>query len=244
MRLKMPGKGTRSLLVAAGVALFFYLIWRIGFDVLLANISRFGVWFLAILAIGALWLVLQTCAWSHHPERLLHEGALPVPPADQDHRRRLQRPAPLGQPRRRGGPGLPAEEGRPAQGGHPRHRLRQDRRVRRVDRLPGVRAPPGLPVRPSAGGAPRADRHLPGRHDGRDRPPHHLLRPGRLRHPGQGRGALSAGPEMGRKPEGASRDPRREPPPALPEGASQDGRRDRRSISWPGRPGPSRSSSS
>ena len=64
MRIKMPGKGARSLLVAAGVALFFYLIWRIGFDVLLANISRFGFWFLAILAIGALWLVLQTCAWS------------------------------------------------------------------------------------------------------------------------------------------------------------------------------------
>jgi uncharacterized protein (TIRG00374 family) len=64
MRLKMPGKGVRSLLVAAGVALFFYLIWRIGFDALLANVSRFGVWFLAILAVGALWLFLQTCAWS------------------------------------------------------------------------------------------------------------------------------------------------------------------------------------
>ncbi len=64
MKFKMPGKGARSLLFAAGVALFFYLIWRIGFDVLLANISRFGAWFLAILGIGASWLFLQTCAWS------------------------------------------------------------------------------------------------------------------------------------------------------------------------------------
>lgn len=63
MTLKMPGKRLRSLLFAVGLALFFYLIWRIGFDVLLANISRFGIWFLAILAVGALWLLLQTCAW-------------------------------------------------------------------------------------------------------------------------------------------------------------------------------------
>jgi uncharacterized membrane protein YbhN (UPF0104 family) len=64
MNLKMPGKGVRSLLFAAGVALFFYLIWRIGFDAILANISRFGAWFLAILGIGASWLFFQTCAWS------------------------------------------------------------------------------------------------------------------------------------------------------------------------------------
>ncbi len=64
MSLKMPGKGARSLLFAAGLGLFFYLIWRIGFDVLLANISRFGVWFLAIIAIGASWLFFQTWAWS------------------------------------------------------------------------------------------------------------------------------------------------------------------------------------
>ena len=64
MNLKRLGKGIRSLLFAAGVALFVYLIWRIGFDAILANISRFGVWFLAILAVGALWLFFQTCAWS------------------------------------------------------------------------------------------------------------------------------------------------------------------------------------
>lgn len=63
MTLKMPGKRLRTLLFAVGLTLFFYLIWRIGFDVLLANISRFGIWFLAILAVGALWLLLQTCAW-------------------------------------------------------------------------------------------------------------------------------------------------------------------------------------
>jgi uncharacterized protein (TIRG00374 family) len=64
MNLKMPGKGARALLFAAGLALFFYLIWRIGFDAILANISRFGAWFLAILGIGASWLFFQTCAWS------------------------------------------------------------------------------------------------------------------------------------------------------------------------------------
>jgi uncharacterized protein (TIRG00374 family) len=64
MKLKMPGKGTRSLLFAAGVALFCYLVWRIGLDSILANISRFGVWFPAILAVGASWLFFQTCAWS------------------------------------------------------------------------------------------------------------------------------------------------------------------------------------
>lgn len=64
MSLRMPGKGIRSLLFAAGVALFIYLIWRIGFDAILTNISRFGVWFLAILAAGTSWLLFQTCAWS------------------------------------------------------------------------------------------------------------------------------------------------------------------------------------
>jgi uncharacterized protein (TIRG00374 family) len=64
MKMKLPGKGVRSLLFAAGIALFFYLIWRIGFDAILANISRFGAWFFAILGIGASWLFFQTCAWS------------------------------------------------------------------------------------------------------------------------------------------------------------------------------------
>lgn len=63
----IPGtnrKGLRALLFVAGVGLLIYLIWRIGFDAVLANLSRFGPWFLAIIAIGALWLFLQTLAWS------------------------------------------------------------------------------------------------------------------------------------------------------------------------------------
>ena len=64
MHAKMPSKTIRSLLVVAGMILFFYLIWRIGFDVLLANIRRFGLWFLVILAVGAAWLALQAWAWS------------------------------------------------------------------------------------------------------------------------------------------------------------------------------------
>jgi uncharacterized protein (TIRG00374 family) len=54
MKIKLPGKGARSLLFAAGVA----------FDVLLTYLSRFGVWFLAIVGVGASWLFFQTCAWS------------------------------------------------------------------------------------------------------------------------------------------------------------------------------------
>jgi glycosyltransferase 2 family protein len=57
-------KGLRALLIVAGVALLFYLIWRIGFEAVLANISRFGPWFAAIIPVGALWLFLQACAWS------------------------------------------------------------------------------------------------------------------------------------------------------------------------------------
>lgn len=64
MRLRMPGKAMKSLLIAAGVLLFFYLIWRIGIDAVWENISRFGVWFPVILVISGGWLFLQTCAWS------------------------------------------------------------------------------------------------------------------------------------------------------------------------------------
>jgi glycosyltransferase 2 family protein len=64
MRLRMPGKWAKSLLAAFGVLLLFFLIWRIGFGAIWDNVSRFGIWFLAILALGAGWLFLQTCAWS------------------------------------------------------------------------------------------------------------------------------------------------------------------------------------
>lgn len=150
MKLKMPGKGARSLLFAAGVALFVYLIWRMGFDVLLANISRFGVWFLAILAVGALWLFFQTCAWSVIQNAFFKKvpflslfrikiigDALNV----------LLPSASLGGEAARA---YLTEEGCPAQGGDPQHRLRQDRRIRRFDGIPGLGAPSGLPVRPPA----------------------------------------------------------------------------------------------
>jgi uncharacterized membrane protein YbhN (UPF0104 family) len=64
MRLRMPGKWAKSLLAVVGVLLLFFLVWRIGFGAIWENISRFGLWFLAILALGAGWLFLQACAWS------------------------------------------------------------------------------------------------------------------------------------------------------------------------------------
>ncbi len=64
MRLHLPGKWAKSLLVAVGVLLFFFLIWRIGVAEIWENISRFGAWFPVILAAGAGWLFVQTCAWS------------------------------------------------------------------------------------------------------------------------------------------------------------------------------------
>jgi glycosyltransferase 2 family protein len=64
MRFRIPGKWTKSLLVAVGLGLFFFLIWRIGFGAIWENVSRFGIWFAVILAVGGGWLFVQTCAWS------------------------------------------------------------------------------------------------------------------------------------------------------------------------------------
>jgi glycosyltransferase 2 family protein len=64
IRDKMRNNWAKSLFVAVGVLLFFYLIWRIGFAAVWENISRFGIWFAAILFVGAAWLFVQACAWS------------------------------------------------------------------------------------------------------------------------------------------------------------------------------------
>ena len=84
MRLQKPGNWTKSLL-AAGVALLVFLIWKIGFQAVLENVSRFGIWFLPILAISGAWLFAQACAWSI-VQNAFFQRVLPSSVSDQDHR--------------------------------------------------------------------------------------------------------------------------------------------------------------
>ncbi len=54
----------RDLLTLAGVAVFFYLIHRLGWKTILGNVTRFGGWFAVIVLLQLGWLVLQAWAWS------------------------------------------------------------------------------------------------------------------------------------------------------------------------------------
>ncbi len=63
-RPRRPIGPARLLFCAAGFLLLVYLVWRIGFEAALAQVARFGPWFLAITAISFGWLFLQACAWS------------------------------------------------------------------------------------------------------------------------------------------------------------------------------------
>ncbi len=60
---RMSWKKTRFLLSGAGLFLFVYLFLRIGTATVLAQLARFGPWFLVIIAISLAWLFLQACAW-------------------------------------------------------------------------------------------------------------------------------------------------------------------------------------
>ncbi|NLH76081.1 MAG: NTP transferase domain-containing protein [Acidobacteria bacterium] len=61
---RKPGGPARFLFCAAGFLLLVYLVWRIGFDAAVAQVARFGPWFLVITGIALGWLFLQACAWS------------------------------------------------------------------------------------------------------------------------------------------------------------------------------------
>ena len=56
-------KTLKSALVLVGFALFCYLIFNMGIGTIVAQLSHFGWWFLAICALGASWLFFQTLAW-------------------------------------------------------------------------------------------------------------------------------------------------------------------------------------
>ena len=51
------------LLTALGVAVFIYLVYRMGWQNILDNITRFGAWFIAILLVQMVWVVLQAVSW-------------------------------------------------------------------------------------------------------------------------------------------------------------------------------------
>jgi uncharacterized membrane protein YbhN (UPF0104 family) len=57
-------RGLRDLLTLSGVAVFVYLIHRMGWGTILGNVTRFGGWFVVVLLIQLIWLVLQAAAWS------------------------------------------------------------------------------------------------------------------------------------------------------------------------------------
>ena len=63
-RPRRPTGPARLLFCAAGFLLLAYLLWRIGFATALAQVVRFGPWFLAIIGLALGWLFLQACAWS------------------------------------------------------------------------------------------------------------------------------------------------------------------------------------
>jgi uncharacterized protein (TIRG00374 family) len=63
MNFRSPRSWVKGILTAVGVLLFFYLVRRIGFKTLGANLSRFGPWFILTCFFGAAYFLLQAWAW-------------------------------------------------------------------------------------------------------------------------------------------------------------------------------------
>lgn len=63
MNLRSPRSWVKGILTAVGVLLFFYLVRRIGFKTVGANLSRFGPWFILTSLLAAGWLYCQSVAW-------------------------------------------------------------------------------------------------------------------------------------------------------------------------------------
>lgn len=53
----------RWLLTGIGVSVFLYLIYRMGWRIILDNIVHFGGWFIVLLIIQTGWVVLQATSW-------------------------------------------------------------------------------------------------------------------------------------------------------------------------------------
>lgn len=54
----------RKLLTVLGVGVFIYFIYRMGWQNILDNIAKFGIWFGVILVVQMVWVLLQAASWS------------------------------------------------------------------------------------------------------------------------------------------------------------------------------------
>lgn len=57
-------KRTNLILISIGFIFFFYLIYRIGIDNIVSNLSSFGFWFIPIFFLGGIWILSQAKAWN------------------------------------------------------------------------------------------------------------------------------------------------------------------------------------
>ncbi len=57
------GKPWRGLLTGVGVAVLLYLVYRMGWRTIVANITHFGGWFAVILLVQMGWVALQAASW-------------------------------------------------------------------------------------------------------------------------------------------------------------------------------------
>jgi uncharacterized membrane protein YbhN (UPF0104 family) len=71
------GKLLCGLLTGAGVGVFLYLIYRMGWRAILDNISHFGGWFAVILGVQMVWVVLQAASWTIIQNSLFRRAPLP-----------------------------------------------------------------------------------------------------------------------------------------------------------------------
>lgn len=60
----IAARGLRDILTLSGVAVFVYLIHRMGWSTILGNITHFSGWFVLVVLIQLTWLVMQAAAWS------------------------------------------------------------------------------------------------------------------------------------------------------------------------------------
>ena len=64
----------RALLTAAGVGVFLYVVYRMGWRTILDNIAQFGAWFVVISLLQVVWVVLQATSWYTIQNGLFHRA--------------------------------------------------------------------------------------------------------------------------------------------------------------------------
>jgi len=69
-------KNIKLILSLIGFIFFFYLVYRIGIDILIFNISIFGFWFILSFFLGAIWLLFQAIAWNIIQNHLFRRASI------------------------------------------------------------------------------------------------------------------------------------------------------------------------